>query len=187
MIEISIVLWTLKWIFLSDVLLLLPSSGKPPKVSQPKTSLSSISHLPDSPPSPACPPASLLHFATATADKELSTLGSRLVVFKKMALKITEQWIRERVKLKHDHLGKIRSINALFSPHSLTALWKIHDLLWWLFKPCFCRAFQWSCVILFALPSLNCISLKGYVYRSIYSECTSFQAAYCFFRCCLST
>ena len=28
-------------------------------------------------------------------------------VFKKMALRITEQWIRERVKLKHDNLGKI--------------------------------------------------------------------------------
>ena len=26
-------------------------------------------------------------------------------VFQKMALRITEQWIRERVKLKHDRLG----------------------------------------------------------------------------------
>lgn len=27
-------------------------------------------------------------------------------LFQKMALRITEQWIRERVKLKHDNLGE---------------------------------------------------------------------------------
>ena len=35
-----------------------------------------------------------------------------LYYFKKIALRITEQWIRERVKFKHDNLGEFPSLNA---------------------------------------------------------------------------
>ena len=39
-------------------------------------------------------------------------------VFQKMALRITEQWIRERVKLKHDHLGMM-SLQMLYFLHEI--------------------------------------------------------------------
>ena len=43
--------------------------------------------------------------------RQLNSLGTNgLVVFGKMALKVDEQWVRERVHLKHDNLGKLKKV-----------------------------------------------------------------------------
>lgn len=58
-------------------------------------------------------------------------------LFQKMALRITEQWIRERVKLKHDNLGEtiinfMRRVLSLLSVQSvqgwILAMRRIFDL-----------------------------------------------------------